>query len=262
MFPNVARVGRCRSSTPSCSRRVCRAPSRARRRAGWCSRAPPAGTDPGAGPGNGTPAGVGFPARGAARVRRERVGHRHLAGLRSVGSDAGLRPVDRGDAARRQHVPARREQHPAGAAAEHHGDAPGRDHHPRGPVDGFAGDILVGAAGSTKVLTQVRFFVWGHNIKSYKAKRKYGRVEKAPRVRCIAYNNDAAGRQADDDRRSFRPPSAGPPFPPRGIGAERQGARADRGGGRADLPRHPQPGGARRDRRWRSITRSGGARSA
>lgn len=59
---------------------------------------------------------------------------------------------------------------------------------PGGPPDGFSRTITVG--GITKVFSQVRFFVWGSNIRSMKTARKYGRI-KAPRVRCIAHNPDA-----------------------------------------------------------------------
>lgn len=64
---------------------------------------------------------------------------------------------------------------------------------PGGPVDGFQRSITVG--GTTTIQTQVRFLVWGSNIKSYKMSRKYGR-EKAPRVRVVAHNPDApAGKR-------------------------------------------------------------------
>lgn len=64
---------------------------------------------------------------------------------------------------------------------------------PGGPIDGFSRSITVG--GTSTVQTQVRFLVWGSNIKSYKMSRKYGR-EKAPRVRVLAHNRDApAGKR-------------------------------------------------------------------
>lgn len=64
---------------------------------------------------------------------------------------------------------------------------------PGGPIDGFARDLTIG--GTSTVHTQVRFLVWGSNIKSYKMTRKYGR-EKAPRVRVVAHNPDApAGKR-------------------------------------------------------------------
>lgn len=64
---------------------------------------------------------------------------------------------------------------------------------PGGPIDGFSRDLTIG--GTSTVHTQVRFLVWGSNIKSYKMSRKYGR-EKAPRVRVVAHNPDApAGKR-------------------------------------------------------------------
>lgn len=64
---------------------------------------------------------------------------------------------------------------------------------PGGPTDGFSRDLTVG--GTSTIHTQVRFLVWGNNIKSYKMTRKYGR-EKAPRVRVMCHNPDApAGKR-------------------------------------------------------------------
>lgn len=64
---------------------------------------------------------------------------------------------------------------------------------PGGPTDGFARDLTVG--GTTSLHTEVRFLVWGSNIKDYKMVRKYGR-EKAPRVRVVCHNPDApAGKR-------------------------------------------------------------------
>jgi hypothetical protein len=64
---------------------------------------------------------------------------------------------------------------------------------PGGPTDGFSRDLTVG--GTSSIHTQVRFLVWGSNIKSYKMTRKYGR-EKAPRVRVVCHNPDApAGKR-------------------------------------------------------------------
>ena len=59
---------------------------------------------------------------------------------------------------------------------------------PGGPTDGFSREISLG--GTSTIRTQVRFLVWGANIKEQSMTRKYGR-EKAPRVRCIAHNPDA-----------------------------------------------------------------------
>lgn len=64
---------------------------------------------------------------------------------------------------------------------------------PGGPTDGFSREIGVG--GTSTIKTQVRFLVWGRNIKTYKMSRKYGR-EKAPRVRVVCHNPDApAGKR-------------------------------------------------------------------
>lgn len=60
---------------------------------------------------------------------------------------------------------------------------------PGGPTDGFSRQITIG--GTSPVRTQVRFLVWGSNIREMKIARKYGR-EKAPRVRLICHNPDAA----------------------------------------------------------------------
>jgi len=57
---------------------------------------------------------------------------------------------------------------------------------PGGPVDGFGRDITV---GGSVIHTDVRFFVWGSNIKKMKMSRKYGR-NRAPRIRVICHNPD------------------------------------------------------------------------
>jgi hypothetical protein len=58
---------------------------------------------------------------------------------------------------------------------------------PAGPIDGFEREIGIG--GTSTIRSQVRMFVWGHNIRSMKMARKYGR-EKAPRVRVVCHNPD------------------------------------------------------------------------
>lgn len=64
---------------------------------------------------------------------------------------------------------------------------------PGGPIDGFARDLSVGGVG--QLHTEVRFFVWGSNIRTMSWSRKFGRT-KAPRVRIVAHNPDApAGRR-------------------------------------------------------------------
>lgn len=58
---------------------------------------------------------------------------------------------------------------------------------PGGPIDGFERELTLG--GTSVIRTQVRFFVWGNNLSSYKTSRKYGR-NKTPRVRVICHNPD------------------------------------------------------------------------
>lgn len=65
-------------------------------------------------------------------------------------------------------------------------------HIPGGPSDKFSRDFR--PLGSTTVRSEVRFLVWGHNIKTMKQSRKFGR-QKAPAVRCVCYTPDATGKQ-------------------------------------------------------------------
>lgn len=58
-----------------------------------------------------------------------------------------------------------------------------------GSIDGFGRDFTMG--GTVTVHSDVRFMVWGDNIKKYRMARKYSR-EKAPRIHAIAHNPDAA----------------------------------------------------------------------
>lgn len=64
-----------------------------------------------------------------------------------------------------------------------------------GPQDGFSRD-LPDPQSPVKFLqpTQIRFLVWGKNIKEFNASRKLGRI-KAPAVEVISYNPDAPPAQ-------------------------------------------------------------------
>jgi hypothetical protein len=63
-----------------------------------------------------------------------------------------------------------------------------------GPTDGFSRRIQVGGVGDP-IRTEVRFLVWGENLKRLHFTRKYGRI-KAPAVRVVCYDPDgAAGRR-------------------------------------------------------------------
>jgi hypothetical protein len=63
-----------------------------------------------------------------------------------------------------------------------------------GPTDGFERQVTLGGAGAP-IRTQVRFLVWGHNVKRMKTSRKFGRI-KAPAVRVVCYDPDgAAGKR-------------------------------------------------------------------
>lgn len=64
---------------------------------------------------------------------------------------------------------------------------------PGGPTDGFSRQMLLG--GTSPIRSDVRFFVWGRNIKSMKKSRKFARQLRAPRVRVIGYNPDAPAGQ-------------------------------------------------------------------
>lgn len=62
-----------------------------------------------------------------------------------------------------------------------------------GPVDGFQREISIGGAGAP-LRSEVRFLVWGDNLKRMKTSRKFGRV-KAPAVRVVSFNPDAPANQ-------------------------------------------------------------------
>jgi hypothetical protein len=65
---------------------------------------------------------------------------------------------------------------------------------PGGPVDGFSRQMVPGGL-FPPLRTQVRFMVWGSNIKALKWSRKFGRI-KAPAVRVVSYDPDgAAGKR-------------------------------------------------------------------
>lgn len=192
MFPNVLESAIPKLDAKLFKKSLQSAQSRAQ--AGGMVQPAPPGVAPAQDPGNGTPAGVGFPSPSPAVcdvsvwdvIWRACV----LSGVMPVYDPSIVATLPDGST------------YPLGAnnillvPPQNVMETPqGGITIPGGPVDGFARDILVGPAGSTKLHTQVRFFVWGHNIKSYKAKRKYGRTEKAPRVRVIAYNDDAPAGQ-------------------------------------------------------------------
>ena len=58
---------------------------------------------------------------------------------------------------------------------------------PGGPLDGFERQFNVG--GTRIVRSQVRFMVWGKNVKNLKFSRKYGRI-KAPAIRVVCHDPD------------------------------------------------------------------------
>jgi len=62
-----------------------------------------------------------------------------------------------------------------------------------GPADEF-GRFVIDPVTKNPVLSQVRFMVWGHNIKSMKTSRKLGRI-KAPAVEVISLNPDAPPKE-------------------------------------------------------------------
>jgi hypothetical protein len=59
---------------------------------------------------------------------------------------------------------------------------------PGGATDGFQRDFY--PLGVSRVRSEVRMMVWGHNIKGLKYSRKFGR-QKAPAVQVISYDPDA-----------------------------------------------------------------------
>lgn len=147
---------------------------------------PPVGTDPAQDPSTGSPAGVGFPAM-APQVADVSVWDlitraAELAGVipvydpSLVGVDGDGRPII--GANNLLLIPPQNimETPQDGIRI------------PGGAVDGFKREITIG--GTSKVFSEVRFFVWGSNIKAMKQARKYGR-QKAPRVRVICHNPDA-----------------------------------------------------------------------
>lgn len=58
-----------------------------------------------------------------------------------------------------------------------------------GPIDGFSRKFVL--PGGKEVDSEIRFMVWGHNIKSMKTSRKLGRI-RAPAIEVLCYNPDAA----------------------------------------------------------------------
>lgn len=159
---------------------------------GQVQGAPPPGTDPAQDPGGGAPAGVGYasPAQQVCDLSVWDVITRAawLAGvipvydpsITVVDTDGTVQPIGANNILLMP--PQNIMETPQNGTTI-----------PGGPPDGFEREITVG--GTTKVFSQVRFFVWGSNIKSMKTARKYGRI-KAPRVRCVAHNPDApAGKR-------------------------------------------------------------------
>ncbi len=194
MFPNVAESQVPRLDAKLFKRSLQSASSRAQA-GGMVQGGPAPGVDPAQDPSNGTPGGVGFPTPAPAvadvsvwdLITRAAI----LSGVIPIYDPGIIATLPDGST------------YPLGAnnillvPPQNLLETPeGGTKIPGGPVDGFKRDVLVGDAGTQKVSTEVRFFVFGHNIKSYKTVRKYGRVEKVPRVRCIAHNPDApAGKR-------------------------------------------------------------------
>lgn len=190
MFPNVAPADVPVLDAKLFKRSLQSAASRAQA-GGQVQPGPAPGVDPAQDPSNGTPGGVGFPTPSPAVcdvsvwdiITRAAV----LSGVIPIYDPSIVATLPDGSV------------YPLGAnnillvPPQNIMETPdGGVSIPGGPTDGFQRDLLVGALGTQKIRTQVRFFVWGHNIKHYRFARKYGRVEKAPRVRCIAHNPDAA----------------------------------------------------------------------
>jgi hypothetical protein len=194
MFPNVAEDQIPRLDAKLFKRSLQSAQSRVQA-GGPVQAGPPPGTDPAQDPSNGTPGGVGFPSPSPAVcdisvwdvITRAAV----LSGVMPIYDPSIVAKLPDGST------------YPLGAnnillvPPQNIMETPqGGIKIPGGPTDGFARDLLVGQAGTTKIHSEVRFFVFGHNIKDYKTIRKYGRTEKVPRVRVIAHNPDApAGKR-------------------------------------------------------------------
>lgn len=186
MFPNVAPDKVPFLDAKLFKRSLQSASSRAQA-GGQVQTAPPPGTDPAMDPANGTPAGVGFasPAPQVCEVSVWDIITRAawLSGLMpiydpsivSTEPDGTTQPIGANNIL--LIPPQNLMETPQDGIRV-----------PGGPIDGFERTITVG--GTTRVFSQVRFFVWGSNIKRMRTARKYGRVA-APRVRCIAHNPDA-----------------------------------------------------------------------
>jgi len=185
MFPNVAPDHVPILDAKLFKRSLQSAQSRAQA-GGQVQGAPPPGTDPAMDPANGTPAGVGFasPAPQVCDVSVWDV-------ITRAAWLTGVMPIY--DPSIVSNEPDGTTQ-PLGAnnillmPPQNLMETPQDGIRvPGGPNDGFERTITVG--GTTKVFSQVRFFVWGSNIKRMKTARKYGRI-KAPRIRCIGHNPD------------------------------------------------------------------------
>jgi hypothetical protein len=191
MFPNVAADKIPRLDAKLFKRSLQSASSRAQA-GGQVQGAPPPGTDPSADPSNGQPAGVGFPTPSpvVADVSVWDIITRaaELAGTIPVYDpsivarepDGTVSPLGANNIL--LIPPQNIKETPQDGITI-----------PGGPVDGFERSLTLG--GTSTIRTQVRFLVWGSNLREMKIARKYGR-EKAPRVRCICHNPDApAGKR-------------------------------------------------------------------
>ena len=147
---------------------------------------PPPGIDPAADPGNGTPAGIGFPTpapQADVSVWDLVTRAAQLCGMMAVYDpslvaqepDGTISPIGANNIL--LVPPQNLKETPQGGLTV-----------PGGPIDGFERQITVG--GSRLVSTQVRFLVWGRNIGSLKQVRKYGRALRPPRVRVRCHNPD------------------------------------------------------------------------
>jgi len=186
MFPNVDPAKVPRLDAKMFKRSLQTAASRAQG-GGQIQGAPPPGTDPAMDPSNGQPAGVGFPAASPAvadvSVWDVIVRAAELAGVIPI-YDPSIVAVENGQTI------------PLGAnnillvPPQNIKETPQDGITiPGGPIDGFSRELTLG--GTSTIRTQVRFMVWGQNIKSMHVTRKYGR-EKAPGVRVLCHNPDAA----------------------------------------------------------------------
>lgn len=189
MFPNVAEDQIPKLDAKLFKRSLQSAASRAQA-GGMVQPGPGPGVDPAQDPSNGTPAGVGFPspAPQVCDISVWEIIWRAcvLSGVMPVYDPSIVATLPDGST------------YPLGSnnillvPPQNIMETPqGGITIPGGPVDGFSRELLVGDAGTQKIRSEVRFFVWGHNIRSYKTVREYGRTEKVPRVRCIAHNPDA-----------------------------------------------------------------------